>query len=311
MRNPKAPGVQAEALGGVGFGAVFRITDDRTAGIGEVNADLMAAASLKGQLNKGAALVSLQDTIMSDGVPSGLGAGNAEDFKGTGFVEPGLEGAFVVRQHAFNHGLVTLFRLVPSFLQSGLGAGSLGENNDPAGFAVEPMHNPDAFLGVGIHLSQIIGKLEIGGLFLLCLAGDGEEVRGLVDDDEGGVFEVNLDPAGDDAIGRRVSIRTDRDGIARFQRMVELGDDAAIDEDGLMFQPGADLLLLRRGPVGEEVRQKFRGLTDGARFIHRESVQPLRWRTEGPVVEKEQRGWWRVNLSGRRLPEKAKARLPL
>ena len=44
MRETERPCVKAEAFGGVGFCAVFCIADDGAASIGEVNADLVAAA---------------------------------------------------------------------------------------------------------------------------------------------------------------------------------------------------------------------------------------------------------------------------
>jgi hypothetical protein len=50
--------------------------------------------------------------------------------------------------------------------------------------------------------------------------------------------------------------------------MVELLDYPPVDEDGLMFQPDADLFLFGRWPGSEEVGEKLRRLVNGARFVH-------------------------------------------
>jgi hypothetical protein len=86
MRKTKDPGMEAEAFDRVGLGAVFGVADDRAAGIGEVEPDLMAAASLESQFHEGAAFVPIQDAVMGGRVPGGRAAGDAEDLDGARLV---------------------------------------------------------------------------------------------------------------------------------------------------------------------------------------------------------------------------------
>ena len=64
--------MQAEAFHGVGFGPVFFVADDRAAGVGQLHAELVAAAGFQSQLDQRPPLPPRQHPVVRDGVPGPL-----------------------------------------------------------------------------------------------------------------------------------------------------------------------------------------------------------------------------------------------
>ncbi len=192
---------------------------------------------------------------------------------------------------ALDDRFVLLFEGIPVFLKDLFGVRGFSENHQAGGFAVEPMNDPDAFFGSGVRLTEIIGELEVGGFFGFGFAGDTEEVGGLFDDEEGGIFEEYLDARGKRSFWNGKAIGANGDSIADGERMIELGHWAAVDGDGLEFEPGTDLLLFLIGPSGEHLFEKRSWLRDNERIRHGASLEQKGcdgnvWR----LVEKGERG---------------------
>ena len=135
------------------------------------------------------------------------------------------------------------------------------------------MNDPDAFFGSGVRLTEIIGELEVGGFFWLGLAGDAQEVGGLLDDEERGVFEEYLNTRRKGSFRNGKAIGADGDGIPDGERVIELGDGSAVDGDGLEFKPGTDLLLFLIGPSGEHLFEKRSWLRNKERIRHGASLE--------------------------------------
>ena len=153
------------------------------------------------------------------------------------------------------------------------------------------MDDPDAFFGPGVRLTKILCELEVGGFFWLGLAGDAQEVGGLLDDEERGVFEEYLNAGGKGSFWNGEAIGANGDGIPDGERMIELGDGSAVDGHGLEFEPGTDLLLFLIGPSGEHLFEKRSWLRNKERIRHGASLEQKGcdgnvWR----LVEKGERG---------------------
>ena len=153
------------------------------------------------------------------------------------------------------------------------------------------MDDPDAFFGPGVRLTKILCELEVGGVFWLGLAGDAQEVGGLLDDEERGVFEEYLNAGGKGSFWNGEAIGANGDSIPDGERMIELGDRSAVDGDGLEFEPGTDLLLFLIGPSGEHLFEKRSWLRNKERIRHGSSLEQKG--CDGNVsrlVEKGERG---------------------
>ena len=153
------------------------------------------------------------------------------------------------------------------------------------------MDDPDAFFGPGVRLTKILCELEVGGFFWLGLAGDAQEVGGLLDDEERGVFEEYLNAGGKGSFWNGEAIGANGDGIPDGERMIELGYWSTVDGDGLEFEPGTDLLLFLIGPSGEHLFEKRSWLRNKERIRHGSSLEQKGcdgnvWR----LVEKGERG---------------------
>ena len=130
------------------------------------------------------------------------------------------------------------------------------------------MHNPDAIARMRAPPAHVVRKLEIRRLFAFGQARHAEEILGLIDHDERGVFEENLHARREHGLRHGKAIAPDGHGIAGHERVIELRDRAAVDGDGLMFQPCAHLLLLHLRPVFEKIGEQLgRSLNRGG-FRH-------------------------------------------
>ena len=65
--------MEAEAFGWIRFRSIFFVPDDGVAGLGEVDADLVAAAGAEGEFDEGSRLGAGDDAVVGDGVAGGLG----------------------------------------------------------------------------------------------------------------------------------------------------------------------------------------------------------------------------------------------
>ena len=169
---------------------------------------------------------------------------------------------------AFDDRFVLLFEGIPVLLQGLFGLRGFSENHQAGGFAVESMNDPDAFFGSGVRLTDIIGELEVGGFLGFGFAGDTEKVGGLLDDEEGGVLEEYFNARGKGSFWNGEAIGANGDGIADGEWVIELGNWATVDGDGLELEPSSDLFLLLVGPSAEHLLQKEAGLGNGDRLRH-------------------------------------------
>ena len=86
MEELEEAGVQSQALGRIGFCPVFFIPDDRTSGFGEVDADLVPASGLKGELDERAPFRALKHAIVSDCVAGRFAGRRAMNFERICFI---------------------------------------------------------------------------------------------------------------------------------------------------------------------------------------------------------------------------------
>ena len=174
---------------------------------------------------------------------------------------------------ALDDSFVLLFEGIPVLLQGLFGLRSFSKNHQARGFAIESVNDPDTFFGSGVRLTEIIGELKIGGFFWLGFAGDTKEVGGLLDDQEEGVFEEYLNARREGSFWDGKAIGANGDGIADGEWVIELGNWATVDGDGLEFEPGTDLLLFLIGPSGEHLFEKRSWLRDKERIRHGASLE--------------------------------------
>ena len=291
MGEAQKAGVEAEAFCGIGFCSIFFIADNRTTDGRELNAELMAATSFESEFDERAVAVFLEKPVVGDGVAGERGGGADKDLKGIGLVEIGLEGTSFLREMALDDSFVLLFEGIPVLLQGLFGLRCFSKNHQARGFAIESVNDPDTFFGSGVRLTEIISELEIGGFFGFGFAGDAQEVGGLLDDEERGVFEEYLNARREGSFWDGKAIGANGDGIADGEWVIELGNWATVDGDGLEFEPGTDLLLLLIGPSGEHLFEERTWLRDKERIRHGASLEQKRgdgnvWR----LVEKGERG---------------------
>ena len=235
MGETQEAGVEAEAFCGIGFRSIFFITDNRATDGRELNAKLMAASSFEGEFDEGAVAVVLEKPVVGDGVTGESGGRANKNLEGIGLVEIGFESTSFLREMAFDDCLVLLFEGIPVLLQGLFDHRSFSKNHQARGFPVESMDDPDAFFGSGVRLTEIIGELKVRGFFGFGFAGDTEEVGGLLDDEEGGVFEEYLNARGKGSFWNGKAIRANGDGIADSEWVIELGNWATVNGDGLEF----------------------------------------------------------------------------
>ena len=285
MGEAQEAGVEAEAFCGIGFRSIFFITDNRATDGRELTAELMAASSFEREFDKGAVAVFFEKPVVGDGV-AGEGGGRADkNLKGIGLVEIGFEGTGFLREMTFDDRFVLLFEGIPVLLQGFFGLRGFSENHQAGGFAIESVNDPDTFFG------SIIGELEIGGFFGFGFAGNTKEVGGLLDDKEGGVLEEYFYARRKGSFWDGKAIGANGDGVADGEWVIELGNWATVDGDGLEFEPGTDLLLFLIGPSGEHLFEKRSWLRDNERIRHGASLEQKGgdgnvWR----LVEKGERG---------------------
>jgi hypothetical protein len=125
---------------------------------------------------------------------------------------------------ALDDRFVLLFEGIPVFLKDLFGLRGFSKNHQAGGFAVKSMNDPDAFFGSVVRLTEIIGELEVGSFFGFGFAGDTEEVGGLLDDEEGGVFEEYFDARGKGSFWNGKAIGANGDSIADGEWVIELGN---------------------------------------------------------------------------------------
>ena len=140
-------------------------------------------------------------------------------------------------------------------------------------------------------LPDIFGQLEVGGFFRFGLTGDAEEVLGFGNDEKVGVFVKDFNSRGQTSFWGGESIGSNRDRISDGYGMIELGNRAAIDGDGLKLEPGSDLFFLLVGPGAEHLFEQWARVGGDERLGHRvilaeKSLQGNVWR----LVEKGRRG---------------------
>ena len=97
------------------------------------------------------------------------------------------------------------------------------------------MDDPDTFFRSGVRLTEIIGELEVGGFLGFGFTGDAQEIGRFFDYEERGVLEENLNARGKGSFWNGKAIGANGDSIADGEWVIELGNWATVDGDGLEF----------------------------------------------------------------------------
>ena len=196
---------------------------------------------------------------------------NAENFVGICLIQVGLKNAGVLAQAAFHDGFVAFLRIVPAGLQDFLRLGSLRKNHEARGLLVQTVHDPNPRAGHRVATAHMVGELMVSRPLLFRLAGNAEEVRRLVDDDNVRILKKYTNARADQRARRGIAIIPHRDNISRLERVIELRDRAPIHSDRLKFQPSANLLFLQVRPDLETIRQQLGRTGNSRRLGHRQN----------------------------------------
>lgn len=157
MDQAEEGGVKTEATGGVAFSAVLFVADDGTTQGSKLDANLMTATGFEGEFDKRAVTTRLEDPVVGNGMAGESGGRTKENLKGIGFIQIGLKRAGGGGKATFDNGFILFFILIPATLEDFFGGGGFGEDHEAGGLAIEPVHNPDSFFGVGMGVADIIG----------------------------------------------------------------------------------------------------------------------------------------------------------
>ena len=240
-------GMQGLAVQQGAFRAVDLVAQQGKAPVRELHADLVAAAGLQLHFHHRVARQPLDHAVVGHGL---LGAGGHAlaaagplagrghgHLQGLGMLDemPG-QGAAVLGQLAHQDGEVDPLEAMQleMFLEAVEGLGSLGEDQHAAGEAVQAVHDVEletleAAAAVG--LGDGLGQAGLAGLF----RGHREQARGLVDEEQVGVFPQVLEGAGLELARRGhhlvglLGIEGHLHGVAGLEAMAVLVDGLAVD----------------------------------------------------------------------------------
>ena len=197
--------------------AVFLVPGHRMACLGELDADLVAPPRLQTDLHQRIGAERFDRLVMGDRRAGGPGGRRAEDLR-LRLVEMALQRPFRRLGRAFDDGVIPLADPVPALLQLPLRRRGLHQHQQPRGVAVEPVDDEDPLIPSPV--AEEAGHLEIGGLLLPLVGGDGEEAGGLLDHQDGLVLVMDTDSGGKLRLRRGEFPRPHRHPIAGPERMV-------------------------------------------------------------------------------------------
>ena len=113
MDKTEFAGVEGEAAGRIGDGAVGFVADDGVAHVGEVDADLMAAAGFELEFDECVVVRAFEDLEMGDGLAGVVARRDAADAEGEFLVEMAAQRAGVTFDDTFDDGEVVATEWVP------------------------------------------------------------------------------------------------------------------------------------------------------------------------------------------------------
>ena len=191
------------AAGAVGV-AVALVADDGVADGGEVEADLVGAAGFEPDGEQGGdGSEAFDDAIMGDGVDAEVvAAGDSVALALAADDQGAADGGLLAGDDALDDGEVLALHLV--LAEEGLkgveGLGRLGEGERAGGFLVEPVDDADVRLAA-VADGEVVLDSGGEGVGFVRGGGEGQDAGGLVDDDDVGVLEQDVELRADDAAG--------------------------------------------------------------------------------------------------------------
>jgi len=159
---------------------------------------------------------------------------------------------------AFDNGEVPLPHPVPALLELPLRRRGLDQHQQARGIAVEPVDDEDPL--VLSPVAEEAGHLEIGGLPLALVGGDGEEAGRFFDHQESLVLVMDADPRRE--LGRRCGEfpRPHRHPITGPERVIVARLPRVIDQQRLVMEPELGLLPLYMRPRLEDEIEEDEGI---------------------------------------------------
>ncbi len=178
MREAQRDGMERDALVGPAvmagfFLSVARVAEDGMAVVGEVDADLIAAAGFEADFDDGGVEQCVLDAVVSDGELAAVIVRRPALIEAARGFEVGAESAGGFGEDAGHDGDVeslglALFELVLQALEHG---GGFGENEEAAHAAIQPVGDEGFELAAG--LLEIVGDTGGGGGEFASVRGDG------------------------------------------------------------------------------------------------------------------------------------------
>jgi hypothetical protein len=242
--------------------AVPSVTRDRMACRGELGSDLSTPPGNQPELEQGRAPPVLEDAIPRDRLLAAPALGDPYAQRSI-LDEPRDQRALVLAHHALDEGDIdTLGRARGELrLEVLLGLHRLGEHDQARGLSIEPMDDEERRARAASR--DPVTEEPVGGTLALALGGDGQQTRGLVDDQD--VFVLVDEPQGRRTRGG--CGRRQLDAVTDVYLGVTSDDDGAVDPNARSGEPlleaaARGLGIERLQPVDEPRRGQSR--TSGA-----------------------------------------------
>lgn len=267
MREAQFAGVEGEALGGIRLRAVGNVADDGVAHVGEVDADLMAAACFDFQFDERAIGKALEHFEMGDGLAGVVAGRDAADAKREGLIHMAAQCAGVAFDDAFGNSEVFFLKAMPVLLQHAFEWLGFGEDDEPGGVAVKAVDDPHAVARV--LRADVIGERGVGSAPFAGIERDAEPARAFIEDDDGVVFIDDFQSFGQRRGGFALgAVDFDLDLVTGAQFVIVTGDGFAVDAYAAELEPLFDAGALCLRPVREEEWQQRGGFSDRVPRCH-------------------------------------------
>lgn len=251
MGEADLEGVEAEALERVGRGAVLLVAGNGVARFAAMHAELVLAAGLGPEAEKGTIFVGFDDFIMGQSSFAMLRVVGTFDVEKVIFFEVGLPSAITFGHLPFRDGKVDLVDELLFELRFEVVAGffMVGEDHDAGGLPIKAVDRIDA----PVIESLLEEGMDGGAIFKVGC--DAEEAGGLFEDDDVIIFMEQAELAADE--GDFVA-----DGNFLTWRNGGVGADLGTPVDGYTasLQPRAEGVLGAVGRHGLQDLEKGRAL---------------------------------------------------